>query len=134
MDSGGKLDNRRCFERVWGGGPDGQISIQGDMRTPRKILGNVINKQNEEDWTTCRALGDPSSDAEGMAAGTSNLDCSSMVRKEGAYPKNEAKGEFEREEFMKQSRVPDRVESLGEVNRRQNGSVWRLFLLEADPD
>ena len=43
-------------------------------------------------------------------------------------------GKFEREEFVKQSRVPDRVESLGEVNRCQNGSVWRLFLWEAVPD
>ena len=66
--------------------------------------------------------------------GTTNLDFSSTVRKERAYPKNEARGEFEQEKFMKQSRVPDQVESLGEVNRRQNGSVWRLFLLEAVPD
>ena len=100
------------------------------MSTPRQILGDVINKQDEEGWTKYRALGDPSSDAEGKAAGTTNLDLSSTVRKERAYPKNEARGEFEREKFMKQSRVPDRVESLGEVNRRQNGSVWRLFLVE----
>ena len=66
--------------------------------------------------------------------GTTNLDFSSMIRKEGAYPKNEARGEFERKEFVKKSRVPDRVESLGEVNRCQNGSVWRFFLLEAVPD
>ena len=66
--------------------------------------------------------------------GTTNLDFSSMIRKERAYPKNKARGEFEREEFVKQSRVPDRVESLGEVNRCQNGLVWRLFLLEAVPD
>ena len=43
-------------------------------------------------------------------------------------------GEFEQEEFVKKSRVPDRVESLGEVNRSQNRSVWRFFLLEAVPD
>ena len=71
--------------------------------------------------------------------GTTNLDFSSTIRKEGAHPKNEARGEFEREEFereefVKKSRVPDRVESLGEVNRSQNGSVWRFFLLEAVPD
>ena len=120
--------NRRCFERVWGGGPDGRIvNTQGGMSTPRKILGDVINKQNEEDWTKYLALGDPSSDAEGKAAGTTNLDFSCTVIKEGAYPKNEARGEFKREEFMEQSRVPDRVESLGEVNRCQNGSVGRLF-------
>ena len=35
---------------------------------------------------------------------------------------------------MKQSRVPDRVKRLKEVNRCQNGSVWRFFLLEAVPD
>ena len=57
-----------------------------------------------------------------------------MIREERAYPKNKARGEFEREEFVKQSRVPDRVESLGEVNRCQSGTVWRLFLLEAVPD
>ena len=66
--------------------------------------------------------------------GTTNLDFSSTIRKERAYPKNKARGEFEQEEFVKQSRVPDRVESLGEVNRCQNGSVWRLFLLEAVSD
>ena len=43
-------------------------------------------------------------------------------------------GSFEREEFVKNSRVPDRVESLGEVNRSQNRSVGRFFLLEAVPD
>ena len=66
--------------------------------------------------------------------GTTNLDLSSTIRKERAYPKNKARWEFEREEFVKQSRVPDRVESLGEVNRCQSGSVWRFFLLEAIPD
>ena len=89
---------------------------------------------DEEDWNKYRALGDPSSDAEGNAARTTNLDFSSTVRKEEAFPKNEERGEFEQVEFMKQSRVPDGDESLGEVNRRQNGSVWRLFLLEAVPD
>ena len=93
-----------------------------------------MNKQNEDDWTKYRALGDPTSDAEGAAVGTINLDFSSMIRKEGAHPKNKARGEFEREEFVKKSRVPDRVKSLGEVNRSQNGSVWRFFLLEAVPD
>ena len=57
-----------------------------------------------------------------------------MIRKEGAHPKNKARGEFEREEFVKKSTVPDRVESLEEVNRRQNRSVWRFFRLEAVPD
>ena len=66
--------------------------------------------------------------------GTTNLDFSSTIRKEGAHPKNEARREFEREEFVKKSRVPDQVESLGEVNRSQNRSVWRFFLLEAVPD
>ena len=66
--------------------------------------------------------------------GTTNLDFSSTIRKEGAHPKNEARDEFEREEFVKNSRVPDRVESLGEVNKSQNRSVWRFFLLEAVPD
>ena len=66
--------------------------------------------------------------------GTTNLDFSSTIRKEGAHPKNEARREFEREEFVKKSTVPDRVESLGEVNRSQNRSVWRLFPLEAVPD
>ena len=122
------MDNRRCFERVWEEGPDDQIvSLHGGISTPRKILGDVINKRDKEDWTKYRALRDPSSDAERKAAGTTNQDFSSTVRKEGGYPKNEARGEFEREEFMKQSRVPDLVESLGEVNRCQNGSVWRLF-------
>ena len=66
--------------------------------------------------------------------GTTNLDFSSTIRKEGAHPKDEARGKFEREEFVKKSRVPDRVESPGEVNRSQNRSVWRFFLLEAVPD
>ena len=81
-----------------------------------------------------QALGDPTSDAEGAAVGTTNLDFGCTIRKEGGHPKNEARGEFEREEFVKQSRVPDRVDSLGEVNKSQNGLVWRIFLLEAIPD
>ena len=102
------MDNRRGFDRVWGRGPDGQIvSMHGDLSSPRKIFGEVINKQNEKEWTKNRALGDPSSNAEGKAAVTTNLDFSSTVRKERAYPKNEARREFEREEFMELSRVPD---------------------------
>ena len=68
--------------------------------------------------------------------GTTILGFSSTIRNEGAYPENEARGGggVEREEFFKKSRVPDRVKSLGEVNRCQNGSVWRFFLLEAVPD
>ena len=93
-----------------------------------------MNKQDEEDWTKYRALEDPSSDTERKASGTTNLDISSTIRKERASPKNKARGEFEREEFVKQSRMPDRVESRGEVNKCQNGSVWRLFLLEAVSD
>ena len=81
-----------------------------------------------------RALGDPSSDAKGKAAGATNLDFSSTVKKEGAHPKNEARGEFEQEKFMEQSRVPDRVESLGEVNKSQNGSAGgsRTRLIETE--
>ena len=77
--------------------------------------------------------GDPSSDAEGAAVGTTNLDFSSTNRKEGAHPENEARGEFEREKFVKQNGVPDRVESLGEVNRCQDRSVWRAFSIESRP-
>ena len=62
------------------------------------------------------------------------LDFSSTISKETAYPEHKARGEFEREEFVKQSRVPDQIESLGEVNRCQNGSVGRFFLLEAVPN
>ena len=62
------------------------------MSTPRKILGDVFNKQDEEDWTKYRALWDLLSDAEGKAAGTTDLDFSSTVKKEGVYPKNEAGG------------------------------------------
>ena len=65
--------------------------------------------------------------------GTTNLDFSSTIRKEGAHPKNEARGEFEREEFVKKSRVPDQVQSLGEVNRSQNRSVWRFFSFGSRP-
>ena len=65
--------------------------------------------------------------------GTTNLDFSSTIRKEGAHPKNKARGEFEREEFVKKSTVPDRVESLGEVNRSQNRSVWKLFPFGSQP-
>ena len=35
--------------------------------------------------------------------GTTNLDFSSTIRKEGAHPKTEARGEFEREEFVKRA-------------------------------
>ena len=34
---------------------------------------------------------------------------------------------------MKKSRVPDRVKSLGEVNRSQNGSAWRFFSFGSRP-
>ena len=123
--------NRGGFERVWGGGPDGQIvSIQKAWASRGKsLLMSSTNRMKRTGPST-----NPLSDAEGAAVGTTNLDFSSTIRKERAYPKNEARGEFEREEFVKQSRVPDRVESLGEVNRCQNGSVWRFFLLEAVPD
>ena len=102
------------------------------MSIPRKILGYVINKPIRRTGPV-PSHENPPSDAEGKAVGTTNLNFSSTVRKEEVYPKNKARGEFEQEEFMKQSRVPDRVESLGEVNRSQNGLMWGIFLLEAVP-
>ena len=69
------------------------------MSTPRKILGDVINKQDEKVRTKYQALENPLSDAEGKAAGTPSLDFSSTVRKERAYSKNEARGEFEQNDF-----------------------------------
>ena len=57
------MDNRGGFERVWGGGPDGQIvSIQGGMGTPSKSL--VMSSTNRmkrtgpstEPWGTPRLM------------------------------------------------------------------------------
>ena len=78
-------------------------------------------------------MGDPTSDAERAAVGTTNLDFSSTIRKEGAHPKNEARREFEREEFVKKSRVPDQVESLGEVNRNQKSFGLEVFSFGSRP-
>ena len=44
--------------------------------------------------------------------GTTNLDFSSMIRKEGAYPENEARGEFEREEFVKKTECQTESKAL----------------------
>ena len=57
-----------------------------------------------------------------------------MIRKEGAHPKNEARGEFEREEFVKKSRVTDRVESLEKSTEAKIVRSGGFFLLEAVPD
>ena len=78
--------------------------------------------------------GTPRSDAEGAAVGANNLDFSSTIRKERAYPKNEARGEFEREEFVKQSRVPDRVETLEKSTDAKMVRSGGFFHLEAVPD
>ena len=65
--------------------------------------------------------------------GTTNLDFSSTIKQEGAHPKNEARGEFEGEEFVKKSRVPDRVESLGEVNGSQKSFGLEVFSFGSRP-
>ena len=44
--------------------------------------------------------------------GTTNLDFSSTIRKEGANPKNEARGEFEREEFVKRAECQTESKAL----------------------
>ena len=46
--------------------------------------------------------------------GTTNLNFSSTIRKEGAHPKNEARGEFEREEFCEK-----------EQNAKPSRKPWR---------
>ena len=65
--------------------------------------------------------------------GNTNLDFSSTIRKEGAHPKNEARGEFEREEFVKKSRVPDRVESLGGSQQKPKSFGLEVFSFESRP-
>ena len=84
------------------------------MSTLRQILGNVINKCDEEDWTKYRALGNPSSDTEGKAAGTTNLDFSSTGRKERAYPKNGvwARAVYETKQSARSSRKPWRSQQM----------------------
>ena len=87
----------------WGRGPDGQIvSIQGGHGRPRG-KSFVMSSTNRMKRTGPRTepRGTPRPDAEGAAVGTTNLDFSSTIRKEGAHPENEARGEFEREEFVK---------------------------------
>ena len=91
----------------------------GGMGTRSKSLVMSSTNRMKRTGPSTEPWGDPTSDAERAAVGTTNLDFSSTIRKEGAHPKNEAKGEFEREEFVKKSTVPDRVKSLGEVNRSQ---------------
>ena len=102
--SDGGLDNRGGFERVLGGGPDGQIvSIQGGMAPRSKSL--VMSSTNRmkrtrpstEPWGTPRLMR-----KERLWNHQPGL--SSTIRKEGAHPKNEARGEFEREEFVKKSK------------------------------
>ena len=67
------------------------------MSTPRQILGNVINKQYEEDWTKYQALGDPSPDAEGKAAETTNLDFLALRSERKEHTQR-----MKQEKFMKQ--------------------------------
>ena len=74
------------------------------------------------------------SDAERAAVGTTNLDFSSMIRKEGAHPKNEARREFEQEEFVEkqQSARPSRKPWRSQQKPKSFG--LEVFLLEAVSD
>ena len=98
---------------------------------PSKIHGDVINKQAEEDWTKYRALEYPSSDAEGKAAGTPNLNFSSAVRKEGAYPKNEARGSLSKRSLWNRAECQTELKALekstdAKIVRSVGFFFWKL--------
>ena len=69
-----------------GSGEEDQMARSSAYREAWAPRGkSLVMSSDEEDWTKYQALGDPSSDAEGKAAVTTNVDFSSMVRKERAY-------------------------------------------------
>ena len=128
------MDNRGGFERVWGRGPDGQIVSIQEAWAPRSksLVMSSTNRMKRtgpsiEPWGTPRLMR-----KERLWEPPTWTLALRSERKERTQKTKQ--GGVEREEFVKKSTVPDRVESLGEVNRSQNRSVWRLFPLEAVPD
>lgn len=86
------------------------------MDRGRKGKREVVDKDEEEEGSKHRALGNTEPKTKRPALGVPEGDRGTPVRQESLDPTNKARGEPDEEELLKESGMPDRVEGFGEVD------------------
>ena len=104
-----------------GGGPNGQIvSIKRAADGRRQRSRKIMNEEREKYRAKNESLRNNSTDSKGTAFVILKDHTSAPIRKERLSPTSKARTEASRNQFMKKSGMPDRVESFTEINSRQD--------------
>ena len=77
---------------------------------------------------------DAPSQAKGLAPGRVQIDKGAAIAEVTTDPAAEAGWEAENKKFVNKSNMPDRVESLGEVNCGKHSAICRLSMVETIGD
>ena len=104
-----------------GGEPNGQIVIvkraaYGSRQRSRKI----IDKEKEKHKAKNGSLRNTSTDSKGTTFVILINHRSAPIRKKRLSPTSKARREARRNEFMEKGWMPDRVESFGEIDSRED--------------
>ena len=103
-----------------GGGPNGQIiSIKRTADGRRQRSWKIINEREKyraKNESLCNTL----TDSKGAAFVILINHASAPIRKERLSPTSKARREASRKEFVEKGGMPDRVNSFGEIDSREN--------------
>lgn len=111
------LSNRRVR------GPHSKIiCIERNMHRRRKQPRDVINEEKKKDRTKNRALRDTIANTKVTTAVSVKVNRRTTIRKEGLGPPHKARWQTQREELVKEGRVPNRVEGGREVHGGKDGT------------
>ena len=115
-----------------GGGPNGQIvSVKRAAVERSQRSRKITNEEREKYRAKNRSLSNTSTDSKG-AAFVILIDHTSVpVRRERLSPTSKARREASRNQFVEEGRMPDRVKSFREINRRQDRPKARPGFVKA---
>lgn len=122
-----KLDFRDRGGEKRGGGPDSKIvRIEREGDRGGEGEGEVIDKEKEEKRPKHRSLRDAPTLPKGRRAYPTEPDVSPAVGEVTTDPMDEAAGQPKGAELGKEGHMPNGVESLGEINGRQDRPTRRF--------
>lgn len=129
LDSGSSNSRRRR------GSPDSEIvRVKRKTDVGREGGREVVDEEVEEDRAEDRSLRDSAAYPEGITHRVPQGNTSSAVGEKRLGPANKARGQARGQKLVKESWVPDRVESTGEINGGQHSTVSRSRTVKAIGD
>ena len=104
-----------------GGGPNGQIvSVKKTADGKRQRGRKIINEEREKYRAENGSLRNTSTDSKGTAFVILINHRSAPIRKKRLSPTSKPSREASRNKFVEKGGMPDRVESFGEIDSREN--------------